>query len=55
MAVKETKMGVYEDKVAKNKGKSKTIWNNLKDKKTVGIIESDETKKLWKLQNPKAL
>ena len=55
MAVKETKMGVYEDKVAKNKGKSKTIWNNLKDKKTVGIIESDETKKLWKIAKPKGV
>ena len=55
MAVKETQMGVYEDKVAKNKGKSKTIWNNLKDKKTVGIIESDETKKLWKIAKPKGV
>lgn len=55
MAVKETQMGVYEDKVAKNRGKSKTIWNNLKDKKTVGIIESDETKKLWKIAKPKGV
>lgn len=55
IAVKETQMGVYEDKVAKNKGKSKTIWNNLKDKKTVGIIETDETKKLWKIAKPKGV
>ena len=32
MAVDETRMGVYEDKVAKNRGKSKTIWNALKSK-----------------------
>ena len=42
MAVDETEMGVYEDKVAKNKGKSKTIWNDLKDKKSVGIIGREE-------------
>ena len=45
-AVDETTMGVYEDKVAKNKGKSKVIWNNLKDKKSVGIIDRDEEKGL---------
>lgn len=38
MAVKETRMGVYEDKVAKNKGKSKAIWNDLKGKKSMGIL-----------------
>lgn len=42
MAVEETRMGVYEDKVKKNLGKSKVIWNNLKDKKTVGIVETNE-------------
>lgn len=41
MAVEETRMGVYEDKVKKNMGKSKVIWNNLKTKKTVGIVEDD--------------
>ncbi len=41
MAVEETGMGVYEDKVKKNMGKSKVIWNNLKTKKTVGIVEND--------------
>ncbi len=46
MAVEETGMGVYEDKVAKNKGKSKSIYNHIKDKKSVGIIDSDEEKGL---------
>lgn len=41
MAVEETRMGVYEDKVKKNLGKSKVIWNNLKTKKSVGIVEDD--------------
>lgn len=40
-AVDETAMGVYEDKVMKNRGKAKTIWNSLKDKKSVGIISRD--------------
>lgn len=42
MAVEETRMGVYEDKVAKNKGKSKTIYNHIADKKTIGVIGKDE-------------
>jgi succinate-semialdehyde dehydrogenase len=42
MAVEETGMGVYEDKVKKNKGKSSIIWNNLKTKKSVGIINVNE-------------
>ncbi|TCO74758.1 aldehyde dehydrogenase family protein [Marinisporobacter balticus] len=52
MAVEETRMGVYEDKVGKNKGKSKVIWNNLKDKKTVGIIDRDEEKGLMYVAKP---
>ncbi|MBZ9608161.1 aldehyde dehydrogenase family protein [Clostridium estertheticum] len=43
-AVTETRMGVYEDKVAKNMGKSKTIWNSLKGKKSVDIIGAEEGK-----------
>ena len=44
MAVDETGIGVYEDKILKNKGKARVIWNNLKDKKSRGIIaEKPET------------
>ena len=39
MAVDESGIGVYEDKVAKNKGKARVIWNNLKGKKSRGIIK----------------
>ncbi len=42
MAAEETRMGVYEDKIKKNRGKSSIIWNSLKDKKTVGVISRDE-------------
>ena len=42
MAVDETGIGVYEDKILKNKGKARVIWNSLKDKKSRGIIGEDE-------------
>src|SRR5436190_2367363 len=41
MAVDETGIGVYEDKILKNKGKARIIWNNLKDKPSRGIIGED--------------
>ncbi|MCB2072800.1 MAG: aldehyde dehydrogenase family protein [Novosphingobium sp.] len=41
MAVDETGIGVYEDKVLKKKGKARVIWNSLKDKKSRGIIGED--------------
>tara|TARA_B100001029_G_scaffold44322_2_gene34847 strand:- start:9981 stop:11369 length:1389 start_codon:yes stop_codon:yes gene_type:complete len=41
MAVDETGMGSYEDKILKNKGKARVIWNNLKDKKSRGVIGED--------------
>lgn len=43
-AVTETKMGNYEDKVTKNKGKSTLIWNSLKGKKSVDILGPEEGK-----------
>ncbi|GCD12732.1 aldehyde dehydrogenase family protein [Clostridium tagluense] len=52
MAVDETRMGVYNDKVAKNKGKSKMIWKSLKDKKSVGIIEEDIENAIIKVAKP---
>ena len=52
MAVEETRMGVYEDKVAKNKGKSKTIYNHIIDKKSVGIIDRDDAKGLVFVAKP---
>jgi NAD-dependent aldehyde dehydrogenases len=39
MAVDETGMGVYEDKVKKNMGKARVIWEDCKGGKSVGIIE----------------
>jgi succinate-semialdehyde dehydrogenase len=42
MAVEESGIGSYEDKILKNKGKARVIWNNLKDKKSRGIIGEDK-------------
>src|SRR5215831_18451504 len=52
MAVDETGIGVYEDKVLKNKGKARVIWNNLRDKKSRGIIGEDEEKNLIFVAKP---
>jgi len=41
MAVDETGLGVYEDKILKNKGKARVIWNSLKGKKSRGVIGED--------------
>jgi succinate-semialdehyde dehydrogenase len=55
MAVDESGMGVYEDKVAKCKGKSKNIWNSLKGKKSYGIIEEDKATGIIKVAKPKGV
>jgi succinate-semialdehyde dehydrogenase len=39
MAVDESGIGDYEDKVLKKKAKARAIWNNLKDKKSRGVIK----------------
>ena len=52
LAVEETQMGVLEDKIAKNKGKASIIWNSLKGKKSVGIIERDEETGIVKVAKP---
>jgi succinate-semialdehyde dehydrogenase len=41
MAVDETGIGNYEDKVLKKKGKARVIWNSLKGKKSRGVIGED--------------
>lgn len=55
MTVDETKMGVYEDKVAKCHGKSKCIWNSLKNKKSVGIIEENKETGIIKVAKAKGV
>jgi succinate-semialdehyde dehydrogenase len=52
MAVNETRMGVYEDKVKKNQGKARIIWNHLKGKKSVGILRYIEAEGLVEIAKP---
>ena len=42
LAIEESGMGVYEDKVAKNKNKARLILNAMKNKPSIGVIERDE-------------
>ena len=52
LAVEETRMGVYEDKINKNKGKARIIWNSLKGKKSVGVINRDEDNCITEIARP---
>ena len=52
LAVEETGMGVYEDKVTKNIMKAKLIWTNLRDKKSVGIIKRNEETGITEIAKP---
>jgi succinate-semialdehyde dehydrogenase len=52
MAVEETGMGVYEDKVKKNQGKSRIIWNDLKNKKSMGILRYIEEEGIVEVAKP---
>ncbi len=52
LAVEESRMGVYENKIAKNQGKSRIIWNSLKGKKSVGIIRVLEEEGIVEIAKP---
>ncbi len=51
-AIKETKMGVYEDKLLKHRKKTLGVLRDLHGLKTVGVIETDEAKGLMKVAKP---
>ncbi len=52
MAVKETGMGVVEDKVIKNHYAAEYIYNAYKDTKTCGVIEEDSAFGIKKVAEP---
>ena len=52
MAVKETGMGVVEDKVIKNHYASEYIYNAYKNTKTCGVIEEDPVYGIKKIAEP---
>ena len=45
MANEETGFGIYEDKILKNLFAAKTVYEAIKDQKTVGIIAQDKEHK----------
>lgn len=52
LAVDETGMGNYEDKVMKNKGKAMAVWNHLKGKRSVGILQYFEEEGIAEVGKP---
>ena len=52
IAVKETGMGVVEDKVIKNHFASEIIYNKYKQEKTCGVIEHDKHYGIQKIAEP---
>ena len=51
-AIDETGLGVLEDKVIKNYTATEFLYDYLRDKKTVGIIEEDRERNLMKVAEP---
>ncbi|MFL0248262.1 bifunctional acetaldehyde-CoA/alcohol dehydrogenase [Candidatus Clostridium stratigraminis] len=52
IAVKETGMGIVEDKVIKNHFAAEYIYNQYKDEKTCGVIDRDESFGIEKVAEP---
>ena len=52
MAVKETGMGIVEDKVIKNHYAAEYIYNAYRDTKTCGVIEEDKAYGIKKVAEP---
>ncbi|MGB4610242.1 MAG: aldehyde dehydrogenase family protein [Saccharofermentanales bacterium] len=52
MAVEETGMGRVDHKITKNRGKAKIIWADMKDEKSVGIIDRDPLTGITKVAKP---
>ena len=52
LAVDESEIGVYEDKILKNQVKPRIIWNSLKGKKSRGIIDEDPEANLIYVAKP---
>ena len=52
MAVNETGFGKVTDKTTKNQLASQTLYDYIKDMKTIGIINEDTTKKIIEIAEP---
>ncbi len=52
LAVEETRMGLYEDKILKNIVASEFLYYQIKDKKTVGIIREIKEEQMVEVAEP---
>ncbi len=52
MAVEETGMGVYEDKITKNIFASEYVYNSIKNLKTVGVINENDDEDYLEVAEP---
>ncbi len=52
LAVRETGFGNAEDKTVKNRFASDTVWQAIRDMKTVGILREDAENGLWEIGVP---
>lgn len=52
MANEETGFGIWQDKVIKNLFAAKTVYEAIKDQKTIGIIRNDNEKKILDIGSP---
>ena len=52
LAVRETGFGNAEDKITKNQFASRTLWEAIKDMKTVGVLNGSTGDKLWEVGVP---
>jgi succinate-semialdehyde dehydrogenase len=55
LAVEETGIGRVDDKILKNKGKARIIWNNLKGKKSRGVIGEEPDSNLVYVAKPRGV
>ncbi len=52
MAVKETGFGKEEDKVTKNLFAARTVYDSIRNQKTIGVIREDQEKKMLEVAIP---
>jgi acetaldehyde dehydrogenase/alcohol dehydrogenase len=52
LAVEETAMGIFENKVTKNQFATEYIYNNIKDVKTVGVLRRDPSGGIVEMAEP---
>lgn len=51
-AIEETKLGILEDKISKNRFAAENVYEYIKDIKTVGIIKEYPEKKVYDIAEP---